>query len=89
VGANSGFFQGWQKDFPGGPKVVKFHFTHPKLRKRPFFAKNLIGKFQITGKALAPLQRPCVQTEAETSDTAAEAVEADPARCSWRAIPGG
>jgi len=34
--------------FQKGAKVVKFDFTHSKLRKRPFFAKNLIGKCQIS-----------------------------------------
>jgi len=28
--------------------MVKFHFTQWKLRKQPFFAKNLIGKCQIS-----------------------------------------
>jgi len=28
--------------------MVKFHFSHPKLRKQPFFAKHLIGKCQIS-----------------------------------------
>jgi len=66
-GRQKDFFLGWglivdfsrgsKKDFPEGPKVVKFHFTHPKLRKRPFFAETLLGKCQIsiTGTTLAPL----------------------------------
>jgi len=33
------FSKGSQKDFPGGAKVVKFHFTHSKLRKQPFLLK--------------------------------------------------
>jgi len=28
------FSRGRKKAFPGGPKVVKFHFTHLKLRKQ-------------------------------------------------------
>ena len=27
--------------------MMKFHFSHSKLRKQPFFAKNVIGKCQI------------------------------------------
>jgi len=31
-------FLGAAKEFSnGGPKMVKFHFTHSKLRKQPFF----------------------------------------------------
>jgi len=26
-------------NFPGGAKSAKFHFTHSKLRKRPFLLK--------------------------------------------------
>ena len=103
-GRRKDFFLGWgltvdisrgsKEDFPGGPSVAKFHFTHPKLRKRPFFSKTLIGKCQISNYrenlgSPAPFQRPCVQTGAETCDTAAEAIEPDPASCSWRVIPGG
>jgi len=46
--------------------MVIFHFSHPKLRKQPFFAKNLIGKCQISEsreerRALsAPLPTPMV-----------------------------
>jgi len=29
------------------PKVVKFHSAFSKLRKEPFFAKNVMGKYQI------------------------------------------
>jgi len=29
--------------FPGGQKVVEFHFAHSKLGKQYFFAKTLIG----------------------------------------------
>jgi len=28
--------------------MVKFNFTHSKLRKQPFFVKHLIGKCQIS-----------------------------------------
>ena len=28
--------------------MVKIHFTHSKLREQPFFAKNLIGIYQIS-----------------------------------------
>jgi len=44
----------------GGPKVAKFDFTHSKLRKQPFFAKNLIGKCQILNSrgGLAPPATP-------------------------------
>jgi len=35
--------------------VAKFHFAHSKLRKRPFFAKMLIRKFQILGGTMTPL----------------------------------
>ena len=45
-----------QKDFfPEGPKVVKFHFTHSKLRT---FLLNISWesvKFQIHGAASTPL----------------------------------
>jgi len=45
-------------------KMVKFHFTHSKLRKR-FFTKNETGKCQNTkcrGLALPcpPFRRPCL-----------------------------
>jgi len=36
-GALGDFF----KIFPGGPKVVKFAFSHSKLTKQSFFAKNV------------------------------------------------
>jgi len=43
--ANSIFFQGLLKRFfQSGPKVVKLHFTHSKLRKQTFVGKNLVGK---------------------------------------------
>jgi len=32
------------KFFQGGPNVVKFHFSHSKLRKQPFFAKGFNTK---------------------------------------------
>jgi len=36
-GGNSGFFQRQPKRFfHGGPKLVKFHFTHSKPRKKLF-----------------------------------------------------
>ena len=44
------YLQSWASEgcFPvGDVKVVKFHFTHSKLRKQLFFAKNLIGKCPI------------------------------------------
>jgi len=31
-----------QNGIAGGEKVVKFHFTHLKLIKHPFFAENVI-----------------------------------------------
>jgi len=34
--------------FMRGPKVVKFDFTHSKLREQPYFAKNLMGKYKIS-----------------------------------------
>ena len=46
----------------GGPKVAKFDFTHSKLRKRPFFAKNLIGKCQISNSRGALLHLPPLPT---------------------------
>ena len=53
-----------------GPKVVKFHFNHSKLSKRPFVAKNVMVKCQIPKSREAPWPRPsdthaslvCVQT---------------------------
>jgi len=45
-GANSGFFQ--------GETLVKFHLAHSKLREQPFFAKNLIGKYQISKSRTGP-----------------------------------
>jgi len=42
------FFPGVVKDiFPGGPKVVKFHFIHSKIRKQPFW-KKWIEKCRIS-----------------------------------------
>jgi len=35
-GGNRGFFQ----NFPRGPKLMKFVFSHSKLTKQPFFANN-------------------------------------------------
>jgi len=35
-------------DLSWGETVVKFHFTHSKQRGQPFFAKTLIGKYQIS-----------------------------------------
>jgi len=40
------------------PKVAKFHFTHSKLKKRPFFAENLTGKFKIPGGLGSPSPLP-------------------------------
>jgi len=37
-----------ERFFQGGPKVVKFHFTHSELKKITFFDENLIEKFQIS-----------------------------------------
>ena len=43
------FFGGSHKDFfRGGTKVVKFCFSLSKLRKQSFFAKNGIGKCQVS-----------------------------------------
>jgi len=47
--------------------VAKFHFTHWKQRKRRLFAKNLIGKCQISNSRWAnapfpPLPTPMLTT---------------------------
>jgi len=44
--------------------MVEYHFTHSKLKKQLFFAKNLIenAKFQNPARALVsppPFRRPC------------------------------
>jgi len=39
-GVNSGFFKSSQQFLFMVPKLVKFHFTHSKLRKLPFFLKK-------------------------------------------------
>jgi len=54
-GRRKDFVQGeapgnFSKIFPGGPKVVKFVFSHLKVRKQPFFAEN----FKIWGWARFP-----------------------------------
>ena len=58
-GGNGGFSRGSQKDFcRWGPKVAKFYFNHWKLRRKSFFAKNLIGNlwnFKIQGSLDPPL----------------------------------
>ena len=58
-GGNSVFSQGSQKDISRG-KVVKFHFTRSKLRRQPFFAKNVIGKCQLSKPRCqgSPVPRP-------------------------------
>jgi len=51
-GGNSGFFQRQPKRFfHGGPKLVKFHFTHSKPRKKLFLLKfnRKRSKFQNPG----------------------------------------
>ena len=58
TGRDSGFFKELPKIFfQGRPKVVKWHFAHSKLRKQPFSAKHLLGKFEISKSrgTLAPL----------------------------------
>ena len=59
-GRRKDFFRGtttledFSKVFPGGrPKVVKFVFSHSKLRKQPFLVK-----FSKSRRALAPLPSP-------------------------------
>ena len=52
-GATRGFFL----NFPRGPKVVKFHFSHSKLRKQPFLLK--ISQSRGLGP-LSPLPTPMV-----------------------------
>jgi len=90
------FSRGSKKRFSRGGKSSKISFYPPKTKKTTFFAKNLVVKCQISNyrenlgsPAPARVQRSCVQTGAETSDTAAVALEPDPARCSWRASPAG
>jgi len=51
------FSRGNQNIFPVVPTMVKFHFTNSKLREQPCFAKNLIGKHQIS-KSRGP-SPPC------------------------------
>jgi len=34
---NSGFFQGWPKDFSRGDNNGKFHFANSKLKGKQFF----------------------------------------------------
>jgi len=41
---NSVFFRGRQNFFQEGSKVVKFHFTHSKLRKQRLTGKHQISK---------------------------------------------
>jgi len=58
-GCRKDFFNGapaghFSKTFPEGPKVVKFVFSHTKLRKQPFFAEI----FKIQG---APLPTPMLR----------------------------
>jgi len=58
-GRRKDFFQegatrGFSKYFPRGSKVVKFVFSHSKLRKQPLFAK----KFKIQGVPTPPFRRP-------------------------------
>jgi len=51
------FFWGSKKRFSGEAKVVKFHFAHLKLRKRPFLLfinKMLNFKFQGALELLPP-----------------------------------
>jgi len=38
-GPIAGFSRCWPKIFSRGEKVVKFHFTHSKVRKQPFLLK--------------------------------------------------
>jgi len=46
------------------PKVLKFHFTHSKLGKQSFFAKNLIGKFQIIFHQFVGIAKQLENTQA-------------------------
>jgi len=55
--ASEKFFLGGElgdffKIFPGGPKVMKFVFSHSKLRKQPFFAMNF--KIQLGSRPTCP-----------------------------------
>ena len=67
-GTISGFSTGNHKKFSRGrPKVMIFHFSFWKLRKQPFFAKNVIEKcqFQNPGARLPcpPLPTPMILGE--------------------------
>jgi len=42
------FFQVKRRIFVGRAKMVKFYLFHSKVRKQPFFAKNVIGKYQVS-----------------------------------------
>jgi len=62
--ASEGLFPGghpgiFPKFFQGGPKVLKFDFSHAKLRKEPFFAEN----FKIQGDLGSLLRRPFIPTD--------------------------
>jgi len=59
VGVGKIFFQGANSRFSMGGKVVKFHFTHSKLRKQPFYQKfnRKTSDFKIR-EGLDPLPLP-------------------------------
>jgi len=53
--ASEGFFPGVPiKIFPGGGKVVKFNFTHAKVRNNFFVIKKENVKFQNPGEVQGP-----------------------------------
>jgi len=54
-----------KKIFPG-EKVVKFHFTHSKLKKQSFFAKQSIGKYQISKSRRVKASLPLLTTPMHT-----------------------
>jgi len=46
----------------GEPNVVKFHFSHSKLiKKKLYFAENVIEKCQNSRGAKSPFRRPCTR----------------------------
>jgi len=45
---------GFSKIFPGGPKVVKFVFSHSKLKKQPFLLKISKSRGALAHSPLLP-----------------------------------
>jgi len=66
-GCNSGFFQGWSKGFfQRVPSVVKFYFINSETKKKHFYTKPLLTKYQTSKSRgpcppFPPFRRPCMQ----------------------------